>query len=223
MMGWQWHQLNHMQAICTSLQEITTPASHSQIFYGPDALPDTQPTASKHWRPIFPDFLFNFNRNYASILHRLRDTASYLSKFADFTLPHLHLAPPLGVTPVEFRKDFWHQKTRVPGLSYGVVCVFLCLAISVELRLVTDRHTQTDGQTHDHGIYRASIASRGNKTDAANAYRFHWDNFQSSWIKSILLWTRNVCECSVLYTCSSVLVFLLLLFHLICCKLQLKI
>ena len=32
--------------------------------------------------------------------------------------------PPLfgasaGVTLSEFRKDFWHQKTRVPGLSYG--------------------------------------------------------------------------------------------------------
>ena len=26
MMGWQWHQLNHMQAICTLLQKITTPA-----------------------------------------------------------------------------------------------------------------------------------------------------------------------------------------------------
>ena len=39
-MGWQWHQLNHMQAICTSLQEITTPAPHHSEFYGPDALPD---------------------------------------------------------------------------------------------------------------------------------------------------------------------------------------
>ena len=30
--------------------------------------------------------------------------------------PHLHLAPPpLGVTPVEFRGDLWHQKTRVLG------------------------------------------------------------------------------------------------------------
>ena len=50
-MGWQWHQLNHMQAICTSLQKITTAAPHQSDFYGPDALPDTQPTASKHWRP----------------------------------------------------------------------------------------------------------------------------------------------------------------------------
>ena len=29
MMGWQWHQLNHMQAICTSLQHLI-----SQIFTG---------------------------------------------------------------------------------------------------------------------------------------------------------------------------------------------
>jgi len=76
-------------------------------------------------------------------------------------LPHLYLAPPLGVIQFEFRRDFWHQKTRVPGLWYGVVCVILGLAIFVglELRLVTDR--QTDGRTHDDSIYRASIASRG--------------------------------------------------------------
>ena len=61
------------------------------------------------------DFLFVFNRNYASILYRFLYTVSYLSKFAKFDLPHLHLALPLGVTPFEFRKDFWHQNTRVPG------------------------------------------------------------------------------------------------------------
>jgi len=47
---WQWHQLGHMQ-ICTSHQTITTPAPHHSIFYRPDALPATQPTVSKHWRP----------------------------------------------------------------------------------------------------------------------------------------------------------------------------
>jgi len=78
--------------------------------------------------------------------------AIYLSKFANFDLPHLHLAPLLGVTPFEFPKDFWHQKTRVPRLSCGVVCVFLCLAILVEHRLVTDRHRhrQTDTDTDRH-------------------------------------------------------------------------
>ena len=84
------------------------------------------------------NFLFVFNRNYVSILYRFRDTASYLSKFANFDLLHQHLAPPLGVTPVEFLKDFWHQK-----LESG-------LAILVENRLVTDRHTQTDRQTDGH-------------------------------------------------------------------------
>jgi len=44
------------------------------------------------------------------------------------------------VTPVEFRGDLWHQKTRVTGLSCGVVCVILCLTVLVELQLVMDRH-----------------------------------------------------------------------------------
>ena len=94
--------------------------------------------------------LINKNKvtHKAPIWYRFRDTASYLSKFADFTPPRLHLAPPMGVTPFEFRKDFWRQKTRVPGLSCGVVCVILSVAVLVQYRLVTDR--QTDGQTHGH-------------------------------------------------------------------------
>ena len=42
------------------------------------------------------------------------------------------------MTPVEFRGDLWHQKTSVPVLSCGVLCVILRLAVLVELRLVTD-------------------------------------------------------------------------------------
>jgi len=52
--------------------------------------------------------------------------------------------PLLGVTPLEFRQYFRRQKTRVPELSYGVMCVILGLAVLVERRLVTD---QMDGQT----------------------------------------------------------------------------
>ena len=37
--------------------------------------------------------------------------------------------------------DLWRQKNRVPGLSCGVVCVILHLAILVEHRLVTDGRT----------------------------------------------------------------------------------
>ena len=39
------------------------------------------------------DFLFDFNRNHASILYRFRDIAGYLSKVADFDPPHLHSVP----------------------------------------------------------------------------------------------------------------------------------
>jgi len=40
-------------AICKSAprsRQITMPAPHCSIFYRPDALPDAQPTVSKHWR-----------------------------------------------------------------------------------------------------------------------------------------------------------------------------
>ena len=49
------------------------------------------------------------------------------------------------MTPVEFRGNLWHQKTRVSGLSCGVIRVILRLAVLVELGLVTD--TDTDRQT----------------------------------------------------------------------------
>jgi len=96
------------------------------------------------------DFLFDFNRNHASIFYRFRDTAGYLSKVADYDPPAF--GTPVGLYPVEFRGDLWLQKTRVPALSCDVVYVILRLAVLVELRLVTDGQTQ----------YRGCIASRGN-------------------------------------------------------------
>jgi len=47
-LGWQWHQLDHMQTVCTSLQTDNHTNTSSLNFYMPDALPDTQPTVSKH-------------------------------------------------------------------------------------------------------------------------------------------------------------------------------
>jgi len=46
-----------------------------------------------------------------------------LVNIADFNQPYLYLTPPLGVTPLEFRRDRWLKQTRVPALWYGVVCV----------------------------------------------------------------------------------------------------
>jgi len=53
MVRWQWHQLDHTQIICTSLQ-IDNHASTFSLFYRPDALPAAQSAVSKHcvvvWR-----------------------------------------------------------------------------------------------------------------------------------------------------------------------------
>jgi len=46
--GWQWHQLDHMQIICTSLQTYNHTGTSPLSFYRLDALPVAQTTASKH-------------------------------------------------------------------------------------------------------------------------------------------------------------------------------
>jgi len=52
MVGWQWHQLDHTLIICT-LQEITTPTP---------ALPDAQPTVSKHRDMVKKNWCFVVGR-----------------------------------------------------------------------------------------------------------------------------------------------------------------
>jgi len=50
MMGWQWHQLDHMQITCTLLQTDNHASTSPLSFYRPDALPAAQPTVWKRWR-----------------------------------------------------------------------------------------------------------------------------------------------------------------------------
>jgi len=89
------------------------------------------------------------------------------------------------VTPLEFHWDLWHQKTRVPWLSYVVICVILCLAVFVQCRLVMDRRTDGRIGLHDDSIYRASIASRGKNAAKTlnNSYRLN-DSTIQNWIHS---------------------------------------
>jgi len=57
-----------------------------------------------------------------------------------------------------FTNEFWRQKTRLPGLSCGVVCVILSLAILIQYRRVTHIHRHTDGHTM-MAITRAELGS----------------------------------------------------------------
>jgi len=47
-LGWQWHQLGHMQTICTSLQTDNHTNTSTLNFYRPRALPEAQPRNRPH-------------------------------------------------------------------------------------------------------------------------------------------------------------------------------
>ena len=73
-------------------------------------------------------------------------------------IPHLYLAPPAGVTPSEFRKDFDADKTRMIALPYGEINYDDMLS---RFHLIPERHGQTDRRTDRHTDllyqYRASV------------------------------------------------------------------
>jgi len=70
--------------------------------------------------------------------------------------------PLFGVPLFRFHKDLWHQKTRVSVLSFGVICIFLCLAV-----LVVHWH-ETDGQKdtpmYGHRRYHIEQSSHCNNS-----------------------------------------------------------
>ena len=86
---------------------------------------------------------------HAAVPPMLQDIARYWLKITAISLPHL---AQLAVTPLEIRRDLWHHKTRVAGLSYGVVFMILCVAVLVQHWRVMDKRTCDS-------IYYASIVS----------------------------------------------------------------
>ena len=59
----QWHQLDHMQTICTSLQTDNHTNTSSLNFYRLDAFPNAQPTVSKHWRQTVENVVTDSDNN----------------------------------------------------------------------------------------------------------------------------------------------------------------
>jgi len=86
-LGWQWHQLDHMQTICTSLQTDNHINTSSINFYRPDALltPNEQcqstqgkMTSCKNWKNTIlkQKFITNWNiqRNSTSVSFNIPGT-----------------------------------------------------------------------------------------------------------------------------------------------------
>ena len=156
-------------AICKSAhccRQITTTAPNHSSFYRLDALPAIQPTPLPLpltvccFSKIQIGFTFLVPAHPGSPGKRAVKRVCvcvcvYLVPFSRYSRLLVKSrwfwpTPPAfgtlaGGNPVAFRRDLWHQKTRVPGLSCGVVCVTLCLAVLAELRLVTDGQTQAHG------------------------------------------------------------------------------
>ena len=84
--------------------------------------------------------------------------------------------------PFEFRRELWCQKTRVQGLSCGIICVILRLAVLIQYRSVTHTHTHTHTHTTTTTTttttaYTAvSIASRGKNPRLRQAKCEHFHN-----------------------------------------------
>jgi len=69
-MGWQWHQLDNMRTLCTSLETDNYPSTSSLNFYRPNALPDAQPTVSKYITGLKGRLVYFYVMTVISILRR---------------------------------------------------------------------------------------------------------------------------------------------------------
>jgi len=71
----QWHQLGHMQAICTSLQTDNHTNTLSLNIFRPDALSDAQPTVAKHWRQRRQQQMHRYKTQPLGLLMYFRTTS----------------------------------------------------------------------------------------------------------------------------------------------------
>ena len=105
-----------------------------------------------------------YNRNYASFLYRFRDTASYLSKFANIDLPHLHLAPRWG-DPVRISKRFLVSESQSPQ-----AIMRYCWRHPVSSRFsrtpICDRHRHRQTDRHKTMAYTAHSIDRAVNKEA---------------------------------------------------------
>jgi len=71
----------------------------------------------------------------------------------DYSLPHLHLMPPLGGFPSEYRHLIWYIKTTMVWLPDGEKNLMICLFVLIDTTHEHDRQTHT--YTPHDGIGRA--------------------------------------------------------------------
>ena len=80
---------------------------------------------------------------YTPTFNRLRAIARYWSEIATFSYPmtddYLHLTPPLGVFPFEFREKVWSSENWIMGLPVSENSLMIGWAVSTQYQRVTYR------------------------------------------------------------------------------------
>jgi len=85
------------------------------------------------------DFLLVINSNFGPVLHRFLRYGDLLVENCEFSLPHSHLTPSVGVNPFKFLDEFFIPKTRVLGMSVGEAFVILACIVFTQCQRMTDR------------------------------------------------------------------------------------
>ena len=101
--------------------------------------------------------------NYGSILHHLRNKATYWTKIVIFFIPPCIRCPRQGV-PVGILPSRLVWKNQNNGVPDGEKFLRICITVYTQYRHVADR--QTDRQTSFHGIVCAMHTHRTVKTSA---------------------------------------------------------
>ena len=124
MTGWQWHQLDHMQIIYTSLQTDNHASTSPVSFYRPDALPAAQPTASKHWRHTCIQYLQMKTHSFMAIIQdnlhwsatRVKNWRILLEQGFTANMPSLMATSAIGLGRRRWSSQLCYLTISVPSL-----------------------------------------------------------------------------------------------------------
>ena len=100
------------------------------------------------------NFLFDFNRNYASILYRFWIIASYLSTVANFNLLHLQLVPALN-----FAEIFGIRKLEYLDYHVALLLWYCVIQFAEMYQSFHDEFMPISHLLHEVNVILAMIAS----------------------------------------------------------------